>query len=361
MRTCLSFVAAVIVSLGLFVSSTSAADPTLTGNITLSFQFEENSDHTGGTWNYTGESGSLLLTVPAILNISAVPGPGTLNWAQAANWTTFPLDTSGFSISVNGGGTYSDVLNNGSSLLNVLGGIGPTESTAQTNVQFTSINGDPSAGFSVFSNTVATHFDVTLPTGAHLSDNQFQVSLHNFTVNSGASVTNGTDMIVQNDLTNHGSGDFGGTVQGNFINDALSANGDVANTSNLVLQGQLQNSGELQIGGSFETKAATSNAGKISINSIGPNGGNFKPDAAFANNGTIVLSSGNLNGPGVVTNNGVFQWTGSGSINGSVLNTTTSFTITGAAQRVLFGSLTNAGTITQSGGGDFADRRRVIP
>ncbi len=243
-------------------SSTSAADPTLTGNITLSFQFEENSDHTGGTWNYTGESGSLLLTVPAILNISAVPGAGTRNWAQAANWTTFPLDTSDFPSVSMGGGTYSDVLNNGSSLLNVLGGIGPTESTAQTNVQFTSINGDTSAGFSIFSNTVATHYDVTLPTGAHLSDNQFQVSLHNFTVNSGASVTNGTDMIVQNNLTNHGSGDFGGTVQA--ISSMMHSRLMAMSLTRLIwfFKVNLQNTGELQIVGSFETKAATSQRGE---------------------------------------------------------------------------------------------------
>ena len=87
--------------------------------------------------------------------------------------------------------------------------------------------------------------------------------------------------IVRHNLTNHGSGSFGGTVQGNFINDAVAASGNTASVASMVLQGQLQNTGELYIPGVLETDAATSNAGSIFLNL-----GTLKVNAPFINNGT---------------------------------------------------------------------------
>jgi hypothetical protein len=196
-------------------------------------------------------------------------------------------------------------------------------------------------------------FNVTIPAGAHVNDDQFSVALHDLTVNSGASLTGftGTDTVVRNNITNHGSGNFGGTVQGNFINDAVSANGDVANVSgNLKIQGQLQNTGELLVTGTLENQAATSNSGMVIFNS----GGALHQVAAFTNDGTVQLAdaSSQINGTGVVTNNGTFQWTGGSILTGStVSNTSSNFTISGstANKNIGGGTLNNTGTIRQSG------------
>jgi hypothetical protein len=180
--------------------------------------------------------------------------------------------------------------------------------------------------------------------------------VQNLTINHNASLvmpTNGGNGpsfgFVRQNLTNHGSAELNGEVQGNFINDALPANGDVANAVYLVLDGQLQNTGELRVSNYFKTAAATSNAGTMKIN-----GGDFNAGAAFANNGTILFSSGNIYGPGVITNNGSYQWADQGSIRtgAQIINTTNAFTIVNANTntRSLEGTLTNAATITQSGG-----------
>src|SRR5262249_54102544 len=158
------------------------------------------------------------------------------------------------------------------------------------------------------------------------SVSQFQVKLQNLTVNSGASITGSLDIIRQN-LTNHGSGNFEVTVDGSFVNDALSSAGNVANATIVNLNGQLQNSGELFVPGWLETRAPTSNSGTINVN-----GGQFRPQADFANNGTIAFSGGSLGGLGLLTNNGSITWSGgsiayNGTGTASVVNATNSFTI----------------------------------
>ena len=179
---------------------------------------------------------------------------------------------------------------------------------------------------------------------------QPQVTLQGLTVESGAQITGAADMVIQGNLTNHGSGGFAGTVQGDFINDASAAAGDFANAKLLTVGGQLQNSGELFVPNYLQLQSATGNDGTIYVN-----GGQFRTNAAFINNGTFVLSAGSLLGPGTFTNSGSFQWTG-GSIDtgvgtaANVVNTGNAFTISGSGQRYLNATLTNSGTITQAAG-----------
>jgi hypothetical protein len=346
--------AAVILSIGICVSPAAAVNPSLSGSLTVPFIFVPDDPEQPGNqsfWYWSESiSGGISLSVPSVLEITtSVLGSG-LDWTDNSNWNTFPLDTGGLSITASGSGTYNYSVNGGSAFLNVLGlGGGPTEGTVQTRVDFTNIDGagggNDFGSATVVSNVVATKYNVTLPTGAHMNDNA-SPTLQNLTVNSGASINNGgfTRTIRQN-LTNHGSGEFNDDVGGNFINDALSGSGNVANARFLVIHGQLQNTGELHIPGLLKTNSATGNSGTIKLN-----GGHFNPQAAFANNGTFLFSSGALNGPGVVTNNGTFDWSGDGYITGSVVNATSSFTLSGTTTRRLGGTLTNQGTITQSGG-----------
>jgi hypothetical protein len=338
--------AAVILSIGICVSPAAAVNPSLSGNITLHFALHPDDPETPEVnesfWYFDGWSGGIGLSVPSPLEITTVGG-GNLNWSDTGSWSTFPLDLGGLSIGHTGSGSWTAVINDGQANLNVLQGSGPSESTVFTTVDFTNVhNGGP---FTVVSNTVNTRYNVTLTSGVQMNDNYIP-TLENLTVSSGASINNGgfTRTIRQN-LTNHGSGEFNDDVGGNFINDALSASGNVANARFLVIDGQLQNTGELNIPGLLRTNAATGNSGTIRLN-----GGNFEPQAAFANNGTFLLTGGGLYGPGVVTNNGTFNWSDNGQLNGHVVNATSLFTISGTTTRALNGTLTNQGTITQSGG-----------
>jgi hypothetical protein len=359
MRFYLSSLIVAMASFGLLVSPAAAVDPSLSGSIAVQFGFQP--DDPGNPldtsyWYFSGFSGAITLTLPSVLDISAKPGPGTLSWADEANWTSFPLNTGGLSINASPpqGGSFTATVNDGSANLDVLRGSGPTESQTQTNIGFTNITPSgagpcPTCGFAVYSNVANTKYNVTLPAGAHLNNDQFEVNVQNLTVNAGASMLNALH-IIRNTLTNHGSGNFGGTVQGNFINDAVAASGNVANAYTLILQGQLQNSGELYVPNYFELEAATSNSGAVFLN-----GGQFRPHAAFSNDGSVQFSAGTLYGPGTFTNNGSFQWTGGGidgseDFAGNLVNTSSTFTISGPAAKTIFGTLTNSGTITQSGG-----------
>jgi hypothetical protein len=357
----LAVCAAAILSISFCVKPAAAADPSLSGFLTINFAFHPDDPDTPGDqsfWSYAGHNESLVLTLPSVLDISAIPGPGTLSWADSANWSTFPLNTSGFTVSQNGNGGFTTTANNGQANLDVLGGFGPSESTTITNVAVTNITPSgagpcPTCTFAVYSNSANTKYNVTLPAGVDMTVDQFAVKVQNLTVNSGANMESSPPIIRQN-LTNHGSGNFGGEIQGNLINDALVASGDVANAVTLTLDGQFQNTGEFHnTAGVFTLQSATGNAGTLEIN-----GGELRPQAAFANSGTMKLSSGYLGGPGTVTNSGTFQWTGGWIDNatnfvGSVVNTSNAFTISGAASKLMFGPLTNSDTITQSGGSEI--------
>ena len=82
----------------------------------------------------------------------------------------------------------------------------------------------------VDSNYVSEKFNITIPTGAHIAQTYpfQQPTVENLTVQSGASLNTGGDFRVRHTLTNHGSVAVSGTIEGDFINDALSANGNVA-------------------------------------------------------------------------------------------------------------------------------------
>ena len=205
------------------------------------------------------------------------------------------------------------------------------------------------APFSVFSNSVNTRYNATLPAGAHLNLDQVP-TLQNLTVNSGASVDSGaSSMIIRQNITNHGSGNFNAIVAGNFTNDAVAASGNVANATFLEIGGQLTNTGQLFVPQHLKTLAATGNVGTMKIN-----GGEFVAAAAFTNSGSIELASGNIYGPGTITQNGTFQWTGSGNIRSSahIIHLGNIFTIGGSdgSGKALEGTITNNATITQSGG-----------
>jgi Dockerin type I domain len=353
MRTLCCFAVVALAALGWIVVSpatATAAGPTLSGVIDLEFDRPLADSF---TWVYEGYVGAITLNVPT-LNITIDPsviGPGSLNWSNSSNWNQFTLSTFGLLVTTEGNGSYVTHINNDAPNFDVLSGHGPTQTTASANIYF-GFFGNTQVGATppIVSNTAIVRFDATIPEGAHVVVDQPQVTLHNLTVNSTALLTGGNDMQIQGTLTNHGSGNFGGTVQGDFVNDALSANGDVANATLLTVGGQLQNTGELFVPGTVQFQSATGNDGTIYLN-----GGQFKVSAPFTNNGTFVLSAGSLLGPSTFTNGGSFQWTG-GSIDAvagavaNVINTGNSFTIVGAGQRYLNATLSNTGTITQATG-----------
>jgi hypothetical protein len=308
--------AVVLVVMVLFVSPARAVNPSISGSLTVPFLFVPDDPDTPGNqsyWYWSGSiGGGISLSVPAVMEITtSVLGSG-LDWNNPNIWNTFPLDSGGLFIGSSGSGTYSVSVNSGSPNLNVLSSGGPTEGTVQTRVDISNIHGsgtvDGFGGATVLSNTVATKYNVTIPAGAHVTGSSSS-NVQNLTINHNASLLmpmnggNGPSFgFVRQNLTNHGTAELNGEVQGNFINDALPGNGDVAKAVYLVLDGQLQNTGEFQVTQYFKSVAATSNAGTMKIN-----GGEFNAGAAFANNGTILFSNGNIYGPGVITNNGSFQ------------------------------------------------------
>ncbi len=337
-----------------------AVNPSLSGSLVVPFLFHPDDPDVVGDqayWYWSGGiGGSISLSAPTVLEISTA-AVGNLNWSNPNNWSKFPLDTGGLSISSSGSGSYNASVNGGSPYLNVLGPSGPTEGTVGTQVVFANIHGSGSVdgfgGATVSSNTVATKYNATIASGAHLNFDQIP-TLQNLTVNSGASVNNGGFSItVRSNLANHGSGDFNAIVSGDFTNDAVAASGNVANATYLEIGGQLINTGELNVNNHLKTISATGNAGTIKLS----NNGDFISAAAFANNGIFQFTDGNMYGPGVFTNNGTFTWIGQGVIRpgAQVVNTTTAFTIVGpnTNSRALEGTLTNSATITQSGGSNL--------
>ncbi len=349
MRTCL-FAAAVLAALGWTILPATAASPTLSGLIDLQF---DRPRPDSSTWVFEGYVGSINLSVPN-LNVSIDPsiiGSGLLNWSQASNWSPITLSTFGLLVTAEGNGSYVTHINNDAPSFDVLSGHGPTQTTASASIYF-GFFGNTQVGVSptINTNTAIVRYDAINPEGAQVLVDQPQVVLHNLTVNSTAFITGGSDMLMQGSLINHGSGNFAGTVQGDFVNDALSANGDVANASLLTVGGQLQNTGELFVPGTVQFQSATGNNGTIYLN-----GGQFKVSAPFTNSGTFVLSAGSLLGPSTFITGGSFQWTG-GAIDSAagaaanVVNTGNSFNITGAGPRYLNATLSNTGTITQAAG-----------
>jgi hypothetical protein len=344
-----------LVVLTLFTNPARAVNPALSGSLTVPFLFSPDDPNAEGDqsfWYWSGGiSGGISLSVPSVMEITTST-IGNLDWGNPNNWNKFPLDSGGLFIGQSGSGTYNVAINGGSPYLDVLGLSGPTEGTVATRVDFTNIHGSGTVdGFGsafVPSNVVATKYNATIPSGAHMHFDQIP-ALQNLTINSGASVDNGGFSItVRNNFVNHGSGDFNAIVAGNFTNDAVAASGNVADARYLEIGGQLTNTGELNVVQHLKTVVATGNAGTLNIN-----GGNFIAAAAFANNGTIRFSGGSIDGPGVITNNGTFQWTGQGNINtgAQILNATSAFTISSpnTGTKYLDGTLTNTGTITESG------------
>jgi hypothetical protein len=333
-----------------------ATGPSLSGNVSVNFVFVPGDQ---SYWAWSNATGSLTLSIPSTIDTSikaSVVGPATLNWSTPGNWTQPALDTSGVSVGQTGSGTFDYSVNFGSPTLDVFRGFGPGEDRStfsEVDITHASGAGEPlhyPDFATVQSNFASSKFNVTIPSGASVHNDQFEVTVENLIVQSGGNMLDPL-YIVRHNLTNHGSGNFGGTVQGNFINDALSASGNIASVSSMVLQGQLQNTGELKIPGVLETDAATSNAGSIFLNL-----GQIVANAPFINSGSIS-TSGNITirGTSSFTNNGVFQWNGGIVEDGSgFINNSSSFSISGPDTKTMFEPFLNTGKVSQSGGGDLA-------
>src|SRR5436190_14547946 len=140
-RLYFGFYAIVSAAIGICVGHAAAADPAITGTLSVPFSFD-----TSNNAYYWPEfiNGSYTLSIPPVLDISinsSALGPTTLDWTNKNNWTTFPLDSSGFSVTNNCCGSYSVKINNNDANLDVLGLSGPTENTAYTKVEILNIHG----------------------------------------------------------------------------------------------------------------------------------------------------------------------------------------------------------------------------
>jgi hypothetical protein len=354
MRFSLLMAASVALVCGLAPSPALATDPSLSGSAVVVFKFFPAGDPEGH-WFFDHVDSNISLTIPPVIDIEIKPsviGPGTLNWNDTNNWTQPLLDTSGFSISQSGSGSYTALINNGSPTLNVLlssGNSGPSEGDATlVRVNFTNVQGssaDSVYNFNRDSNIVSEKFNVTIPTGAHVSQSgSTSPIVENMTVQSGASLATIANSRVRHTLTNHGTGTFDGTVEGDLVNDTLSASGDVATIGSFTLKGQLQNTGELQIPSLsyFTIEAATSNAGTMNLN-----GGYVQTNVSLTNNGTVSVNDGEITGAGTFTNNGSLQLTDGYLVNAAVVNHN-AFTIAGTGTNRYDAAITNTGTITQS-------------
>src|SRR5262249_4891616 len=148
--------------------------------------------------------------------------------------------------------------------------------------------------FSVTSNIVSEKFNVTIPAGAHVTQQGSNAPVvENLTIQSGASLDTNYNTHVRHTFTNHRSGNLIGFVDGDFVNDALPASGNVA-VANFTLQGQLQNTGELQLPqlSFFTIQSANTNAGTLAFT-----GGYIQNEVSLANNGTVTLAGGDITGP----------------------------------------------------------------
>lgn len=363
MRVCLLFSVSAYIVAFLSISTAGATGPSLSGSVTANFIYHADIPEIPGDqsyWSWSNATGSLTLSIPSVVDTTIKPayaGPTAQNWTNAAMWTQPALDMSGVLIGQSGDGTFNYSINFGSSTLDVFRGFGPREGASTlSEVDITNASGaGESAHYPDFatiqSNQATSNFNVTIPSGVQVHNDQFQVTIENLTVQSGGAMLEPL-AIVRHNVVNHGSGTFGGTVEGNFSNDAFTASGNTANVGSMVLQGQLQNTGELYINGVMQIQAATANAGSIFLN----NNGQLNPNAAFTNNGSIsMLSTGAyINGTGTFTNNGPFQWTGGQIYSGAgFANNSNAFSMSGSSPKTLVEPFTNAGTITQSGGGDF--------
>jgi hypothetical protein len=347
-----------IIALILSVAPVDAADPSISGAVVVQF-----GNHSCGMdctyWALDGISNSMLLTIPAVTDITVNPaaiGPATVSWSDTSTWSLPTIDMSGFSVGQTGSGSFTATVNGGKSTLDLLvnaGGAGPSEGDSTFfRVELTNVqpSGQPSGtGTNVQdSNFVSTKFNVTIPTGAHVNQPTPASApiVENLTIQSGASLNMTTNSRVRHTLTNHGSGTFNSIVGGDFINDALAANGDHAMTDGLSVQGQLQNTGDLELPGYLTLQAATSNAGTITVTSTS---GSLSLSAALTNAGTINLASGgSLGGTANLTNNGSLQWSDAYISIPLLTNNSNSFTITGSGIHRSDATITNNGTITQS-------------
>jgi hypothetical protein len=365
MRNHVLLITTISIVIAFFSATVEATNPSLSGAVTVIFTFHPDDPNNPDDFaysSYAGETGSLTLAIPSVIETTIKPaliGPTPLNWDDTANWVQPPLDTSGLSIGQTGSGTYNATVNYGSSTLNVFRvGYGPSsfDSFTFTQVDITNANGTNEPPHSPDSGTVASNslahytFNATIPTGAQVhTTGAANITLENLTVQSGGALLDPI-YAVHHDFTNHGSASLGGTVEGNFINDALPAAGNTATvTGGFVVKGQLQNTGQIYVNpGLMEIDAATSNSGTLAIN-----GGGFFAEAPFTNNGSMSLDNngpyGYLRGSAAVTNNGTFQWTGGNISDIPSFFNSGSLTLSGSANKRIDIPFTNNGTISQSG------------
>jgi hypothetical protein len=359
--TRLVFVCLVCIALNSSVISSAHAQGTLSGHVTVNFVFHS----TGvddGYWAADSIDNTLALAIPTVWDLTVKPtaiGPSALQWQDLSIWALPTLDMSTVTVGHSGNGFFTSSINQGNSTLDVLleaQNTGPTEAAiTYTRVDLFNIapaGQPPNIGDTEEdSNHVSSKFNITIPAGANViqPDGANAPISENITVQSGASLTTGAVSTVRNTLTNHGSGNFGGYVHGDFVNDALPASGNVANVSNFLdLYGQLQNTGQLQLtgtNGGLNLRSATSNAGTINLDS----NGQIQILVSFNNSGTISLGGDftYFGGAGTFTNNGTLQWSAGRVDNATFINNSI-VNITGSGNHSAAAAITNNGTINQS-------------
>ncbi len=341
------------------VAAPANAQATLAGHVIVNFGFHSTGPD-AGYWDVDSIDDTLALSIPTVFDLTIKPlavGPG-LHWEDSSIWTMPALDTSGVIVSHSGNGGFNYTINQNSTTLNVLLEgtqlTGPTEG-AMTYSRVDLLNVTPagqptSTGDSEEdSNQVMSKFNITIPAGANVTqpDGANAPVTENITVQSGGSLTTGGVSTVRGTLTNHGSGNFGGYVHGNFVNDALPASGNIATLGNyLDLYGQLQNTGQLHLStGGLNLRSATTNAGTINIDNIGQ----IQVLVSFTNTGTINLGGDFtvLGGAGTFTNNATLQWS-AGHIDSATFINNSIVNITGSGNHNAAAAVTNYGSINHS-------------
>ena len=200
MRVCLLFVLSAYVVASFSISPAVATSPSLSGSAAANFVYvPDNPDLPGDQsyWFWNGATGSLTLSIPSVIDTTIKPsaiGATPLNWYDSTIWTQPILDMSGLSVGQNGSGTYNATVNYGSSTLDVFRGFGPRENADTfSQVDFTNASGAGEPPHypdfdSVLSSHATSKFNVTIPTGAQVNGNQFEITVENLTVQSGGAM-----------------------------------------------------------------------------------------------------------------------------------------------------------------------------
>lgn len=298
---------------------------TPTGSITANFS--SSTDDSGNT-NYS------FINASSDLTVGGLP-PIPLSAQESGYWTSPTTWNGGYIfVALNAITVYNYVngvldsdglsaITDTQSTVNTLVNSGPTEQTIP--IPGLSLESDNVPGVNQSFGVSATlTYDVTIPTNINVTMDQPTVAIHSLFLEPGAALTANGNFTVRTDLTNQGTlTNLGGTVQGNFNNSSYA---DI--TGQLSVQGTFTNYG---------TVAIESNASL-----------NLSQDTT--NNGEIDMYGGSISAPETFVNNGTFKWYG-GNLPGSFQNSK-ELIIYGSGNQAInaIATLTNGGTIVQSGG-----------